>query len=411
MICKGTSNMNRSGLWSFIAMGLTVGAFYWLLGPLLVGLTPSWQREITAVTIALVTALTGFLCHLIQHRPKKDQNLSSQASTTDDLIKRLIEDAEAIGSFTDIMRGHLVKANEGTESQSLALIQALEDIRAQSDELLKGLNRAVEDTKGHIEKQLKVKADKAETLSKIQIYQEHRKDEIVGDTHIVNEVINAIKGFTTFTEMIHDISTQINILAINASIEAAKVGAMGLGFDVVAKETRKLAMQSKKVAEQIDKRVLEIISMVQKNLLTMVSEERSNKANQYLTMIISDLDNVYTAFGEVGHYLTTFVDESQRAMQQIHEAVLNALGNMQLQDISRQQIEQVDRALQELSEHFKQVQGALSCEDVTDAKWTGLNERIEAFRQRYVMQLQRHTHDKATGTDAKTEEGPKIELF
>ncbi|WP_152443216.1 methyl-accepting chemotaxis protein [Bacillus sp. THAF10] len=57
---------------------------------------------------------------------------------------------------------------------------------------------------------------------------------------------------TTLTDIVSNlkkISSQTNLLALNASIEAARAGAAGRGFDVVAKEIRKLSEESKRATE------------------------------------------------------------------------------------------------------------------------------------------------------------------
>ena len=57
----------------------------------------------------------------------------------------------------------------------------------------------------------------------------------------VGSVYDSISGFDKAEKTINDISLQINIIAINASIEAARLGASGKAFGVIADEIRKLA--------------------------------------------------------------------------------------------------------------------------------------------------------------------------
>lgn len=62
-----------------------------------------------------------------------------------------------------------------------------------------------------------------------------------------------VEQIDKLTEAILNIAEQTNLLSLNASIEAARAGAAGRGFSVVADEIRKLAETSQQTAVQIQK--------------------------------------------------------------------------------------------------------------------------------------------------------------
>jgi methyl-accepting chemotaxis protein len=74
---------------------------------------------------------------------------------------------------------------------------------------------------------------------------------------------------------VSDIADQSNLLAVNASIEAAKAGEQGKGFAVVAQEVRNLAEQSKQATAQ----VRAILNDIQKAISAAVmATEQGSKA-------------------------------------------------------------------------------------------------------------------------------------
>ena len=63
-----------------------------------------------------------------------------------------------------------------------------------------------------------------------------------------------------------EIATQSNLLALNASIEAARAGVHGRGFAIVADEVRSLAQQSTRSAEQVRAILMEIQSAMKETV-------------------------------------------------------------------------------------------------------------------------------------------------
>lgn len=76
-------------------------------------------------------------------------------------------------------------------------------------------------------------------------------DKSIKGMKAINQTLEAMRGIVKRIAIIEEITTQTNLLSVNASIESAKAGEHGIGFSVVAIEIKKLAQNSKKAAEEI----------------------------------------------------------------------------------------------------------------------------------------------------------------
>ncbi|HPA64476.1 MAG TPA: methyl-accepting chemotaxis protein, partial [Spirochaetota bacterium] len=82
----------------------------------------------------------------------------------------------------------------------------------------------------------------------------------------MSQITASSKEMTGIVNIISDISEQINLLSLNAAIEAARAGDAGKGFAVVADEVSKLADQTATSIKQIDNFIVSTNSEITKGM-------------------------------------------------------------------------------------------------------------------------------------------------
>ncbi|MCC2646715.1 MAG: chemotaxis protein [Rickettsiaceae bacterium] len=112
--------------------------------------------------------------------------------------------------------------------------------------------------------------------------------------------------------LIEDIAGQINLLALNASIESARAGEAGKGFAVVANEVKTLAGTTTKATEEISRTIVETQS-ASKNVISALSEIQTSisKVNEYASGIQAAVEEQSATTNEIASRMTSTANNSQ----------------------------------------------------------------------------------------------------
>lgn len=95
-------------------------------------------------------------------------------------------------------------------------------------------------------------------------------------TASMNRIGATAREMTAIVEIINDISDRINLLSLNASIEAARAGDAGRGFAVVADEISKLADQTSSSVKDIDRLIKATESEIESGVTNVGSAVNAN---------------------------------------------------------------------------------------------------------------------------------------
>jgi len=161
----------------------------------------------------------------------------------------------------------------------------------------------------------------------------------------LNEKVHAIAQMTahlneqasqigSITNMVTEVASQTNLLALNAAIEAARAGAQGMGFSVVAAEIRKLADQTTTSAGRINTLVSAILQTIDETVKatedgTKTVAESVTTANQTVQTFIGVRDAISRA-SESTQHISANAQEQSLAVNDVLRAMTEFGSNVKV---------------------------------------------------------------------------------
>ncbi len=260
-----------------------------------------------------ISSLNGMVSK-IKSVTSKTQSISSDlSSASEETAAAIVEIRANISSMTDKMKtldSEVGKSKDFADTVRGAITLLGEQISSQASAVEES-SAAIEEISTSIQNIARTATEKLKIATALETTAMNGETEMDETVQVIRKVANSTSVIMEMSSVIQNISSQTNLLAMNAAIEAAHAGEAGKGFAVVADEIRKLAEDSSESARQITQSMNEISEFIH------TSEDATERTGHTFHEMVTAVKNVAASMEEMKHA----TDELSMGSSQIVEAL------------------------------------------------------------------------------------------